>query len=71
MVSLKFWRKTLCESLSMFLPVVRYRMFEVHMDEEIEWVKHAFAATCKGWGKEASLFRDSCVSDGLSLLFAS
>ena len=37
-----------------------YRMFETHMDEyldeEIEWVKHAFDIICKGWDQEASLF---------------
>jgi recyclin-1 len=36
-----------------------YRMFETHMDEyldeEIEWVKHAFDIICTGWDQEASL----------------
>ena len=47
-----------------------YKMFEAHMDEyldeETEWVKHAFDVICKGWDQEASLFRDS-VSSSLPL----
>jgi recyclin-1 len=47
-----------------------YRMFETHMDEyldeEIEWVKHAFDVICKGWDQEASFVRDSvCVRGGV------
>ena len=44
-----------------------YRMFEVHMDEyldeEIEWVKHAFEGICKGWDQEASFVSRFCVSE--------
>jgi len=33
-------------------------MFETHMDEyldeEVEWVKHAFDFICKGWDQETS-----------------
>ena len=46
-------------------------MFEAHMDEyldeEIEWVKHAFDAICKGWDQEVSLFAILCRSEGRDL----
>ena len=49
-------------------------MFEAHMDEyldeEIEWVKHAFDGICKGWDQEASCSRDSVCQRGV-LTFAS
>ena len=44
-------------------------MFEAHMDEyldeEIEWVKHAFDVICKGWDQEACLFHDSGCQRGV------
>ena len=48
-------------------------MFETHMDEyldeEIEWVKHAFDIICKGWDQDASLFAILCVRMGPHLCF--
>ena len=50
-----------------------YRMFEAHMDEyldeEIEWVKHAFDGICKGWDQDASLFTILCVRKGFLTFF--
>ena len=63
-MSPKLWRKTLCQSCFSDIEYVltlcdpSYKMFEAHMDEyldeEIEWVKHALGAICKGWDQEAS-----------------
>jgi recyclin-1 len=69
------WASVSPKSIYICLAVVApssYRMFETHMDEyldeEIEWVKHAFDVICKGWDQEASLFR--ILWQGKGLIFA-
>ena len=73
-MSPELWRKTLCGScffalFQLYLCILTfcdrsYKMFEAHMDEyldeEIEWVKHAFDVICKGWDQEASSFIILC-----------
>ena len=79
-MSPKLWRKTLCAVSFRFPPTyiltfcdLSYKMFEAHMDEyldeEIEWVKHAFDVICKGWDQEVRLSAILCGKGVLTLIY--